>query len=636
MQNQPQPTLRVFCFLTILICLPLVLYWPGISGHFLLDDATNLESLQLNNGVDSFDDARTFIFGGISSSLGRPVSLASFLINAQNWPADPAPFKYTNILLHVLNTILLFSFIYKLFQLLGRQARQSLTIAFCGSLIWAIHPLQISTVLYVIQRMTELAALFIFAGLLCYIKGRQKHTNNTGNGFGWITTGVVIMGALATLSKENGFLLPLLILVTESTLLNHIPRPKYWRYWAIIFLGIPIIIIATQLGLAIYNHIPGYATREFTLYGRVLTESRILIDYLGNIVLPINTPAIYHDNITLSTGIFSPVTTFLSLLTIVALITAGIIYKKKFPVLSFAILWYFAAHILESSVISLELYYEHRNYLPLVGLALAFGYYLAIFIDKQKKLALPVAATLLLATSTTTWSYSSTWGNNEKLLATWVKESPNSIRTNMRYIIELMTQGQLKPSLEISNKLAEKYPRHTDVQTMHFSLVCIAKKIDKEFFLNYADIIGNEKISANTFRRLDHLYTLIRKKYCTQISNKGLAHLIDKLIQNPSVSRNSSILTWLHLKKSELYTESHQLMPAIESLNNAFKAQPDINVLLRKIHLLAINRHFDEAENTLKKAIALNAQRNQLLPSRETELKKVKEFIRAGRASTTQ
>ena len=233
MQNQPQPALRAFCFLTILISLTLVLYWPGISGHFLLDDATNLESLQLNNGVDSFDDARTFIFGGISSSLGRPVSLASFLINAQNWPADPEPFKYTNILLHVLNTVLLFGFIYKLFQLLGRQTNQSLTIAFCGSLIWAIHPLQISTVLYVIQRMTELAALFIFAGLLCYIKGRQKYADNTGNGFGWMTTGVVIMGALATLSKENGFLLPLLILVTESTLLNHIPRPKYWRYWAI-------------------------------------------------------------------------------------------------------------------------------------------------------------------------------------------------------------------------------------------------------------------------------------------------------------------------------------------------------------------------------------------------------------------
>jgi hypothetical protein len=484
--------------------------------------------------------------------------------------------------------------------------------------------------------MTELAALFIFAGLLCYIKGRQKYADNTGNGFGWMTTGVVIMGALATLSKENGFLLPLLILVAEFTLLNHIPRPKYWRYWAILFLGIPAIIIAAQLGLAIYNHIPGYATREFTLYERVLTESRILMDYLGNIILPINTPALYHDNITLSTGIFSPVTTFLSLLTIVVLITASIIVRKKFPILSFAILWYFAAHILESSVISLELYYEHRNYLPLVGLALAFGYYLAIFIDKQKKFALPVAATLLLATSTTTWSYSSTWGNNKKLISTWVKENPDSIRTNMRYIIELMTQGQLKPSLEISNKLAERYPRHTAVQTMHFSLVCIAKNIDKKFFINYADIISSEKISANTFRRLDHLYTLIRKKYCTQISSKGLAHLIDKLIQNPSVTRNKPILTWLYLKKSEFYIESQQPTAAIESLDNAFEAQPDINILMKKIHLLAINRHFDAAESTLKRATVFNAQRSQFLPSRETELKKIKKFINAGRAATTQ
>ncbi len=149
--RQQQLKLITFAAFILLFILPLATFWPGTTGGFLLDDHDNLQPLQKYDGVKDLDTLRHFVFSGISGPTGRPVSLLSFLIDSQTWPAEPFSFKLTNILIHIFNGLLIFAIVLKLFHLFGRNKKSALTIAFLSAAIWVVHPLHTSTVLYVIN-----------------------------------------------------------------------------------------------------------------------------------------------------------------------------------------------------------------------------------------------------------------------------------------------------------------------------------------------------------------------------------------------------------------------------------------------------------------------------------------------------
>ena len=133
----------------------------------LLDDYVNLSPMGENGGVNNLQNFLRFVFGNSSGPTGRPVSMISFLIDAQDWPPRVAAFKYTNILMHTLNGVVLSWFALTLFQLLGLDSKRSSLLALLLSALWLLHPLNSTTTLYVIQRMTQLMTLFTLAALLC-------------------------------------------------------------------------------------------------------------------------------------------------------------------------------------------------------------------------------------------------------------------------------------------------------------------------------------------------------------------------------------------------------------------------------------------------------------------------------------
>ncbi|MFC1747886.1 hypothetical protein ACFL2V_03685 [Pseudomonadota bacterium] len=630
-----QLTIQAFIFLSILVVAPITLYWPGLGGEFLLDDTSNLQNLaHTGGGIDSADDARAFVFGGVSSTLGRPVSLATFLIDGQDWPAHPESFKYTNILIHTLSTIFLFAALLKLSQLLGKESRQALLFSAMGALLWSIHPLQISTVLYVVQRMTELSALFVFLGLWSYFHGRLKVKTNAGAGYTWMTVAIIICGPLATFSKENGFLLPFLIGVVEFTLLSQVARPKHWKYWAIPLLGIPTFIIIAYLTKSTFNEAP-FANRDFTMAERVLTQGRILMDYISSILLPIDTPHLFHDNIAVSKGLFSPFTTFLSAVAVISAIVIAVIFRKKYFVASFAVLWFFAGHILESTVLSLELYYEHRNYLPLAGPAIAAAYYACLLVERFKQPAVIGISILFCVLAATTWNYSATWGDDKKLQATWYKENPDSVRTTIRYAMNEMKEFKFDSAMQATTKMVDLYPEHLTARIFHTTVLCLADKMNEEDYTLLAHMAANSYYDASAFSRFKHLYELVRDRYCVQISQRGMLNLINKFIENPFTSaRGNNVLMGYHLMKSEIYSSKKALEPTLKALDNAFEANPSIDIILKKVHILTITRNFDKAEDTLTLARLVDKTRGKLIPSRMDEVRKAQKFIDAGRKAT--
>ena len=155
--------------LLIVILINIFIYWPGLHGIWLLDDHYNLTHLNQVNNDFSINKIIHFSLEGAASSIGRPLTLLTFALQSHSWIEDIESFKYVNLMIHLINTLLLFLVFFKIGRLLHWSLRQSLFTALLTILLWSLHPIQVSTVLYVIQRMTSLSALFMLITLLCYL-----------------------------------------------------------------------------------------------------------------------------------------------------------------------------------------------------------------------------------------------------------------------------------------------------------------------------------------------------------------------------------------------------------------------------------------------------------------------------------
>ena len=189
MRTKTKLVTLIFWFGAILIAA--LVYWPGLSGSFLFDDIPNLKTLGFQGGVSDWNTFIAYVTGGFSGPTGRPISLLTFLLDANNWPADPYSFKRTNLFLHLTNGSLLFVLIYKVFLLSPKSEFRTPTAAlwvagFCAA-AWMLHPYLVSTTLYVVQRMAMLSTFFCFAGLIAYIHGRQLTQSQPRAGYIWMS-----------------------------------------------------------------------------------------------------------------------------------------------------------------------------------------------------------------------------------------------------------------------------------------------------------------------------------------------------------------------------------------------------------------------------------------------------------------
>jgi hypothetical protein len=388
-----------------LLALPALGWWaysPGLHGGFVFDDFNNLGQLGAYGRVNNFRSLALYLTSGNADPIGRPLALLSFLIDADNWPADPEPFKRTGILLHLLNGLLLASLLLRLGRKLRLDEGRARAGAWLGAAVWTFHPFLVSTTLYVVQREAMLPASFTLLGALLWLAGRDRFAQGRRGGLPLLLAAAVGCTLLATLCKANGMLLPLLLLVMEWILLQpgdatmDSSRGRSFNRIRLVLLALPSAIVAAwllSLTPALFS--PGNTgSRAWSMAQRFITEPRVLCDYLRQLWLPRASGAsVFNDGFRVSTDLLHPWTTLPALVIIVALLAAGFALRRRHPAAAFAILFFFAGHVLESTWVPLELYFEHRNYLP----ALPIFWPLALWLTAPGRLRLPrlAVATIL-------------------------------------------------------------------------------------------------------------------------------------------------------------------------------------------------------------------------------------------------
>lgn len=437
--------------LGVLLALTGAIYWPGLSGDLVLDDAATLEPIaRLARGELTWYEAL------FQQDNFRPLSMASYVFNWLTTGDRVWPLKLTNLVIHLISGVLVFLLSDRLLATpvasVGRgRPWVALWIAAC----WLLAPLLVSTVLYVTQRMAALAALFSLAALLAYARGRERIADNRARGLGLIAASLAIFWPLAIVSKENGVLVPVLIVVMELFFFAD-AQPREAGRLARRMLGLSIAA-AVLIGVAIVIAAPNaiffsYDYRPFTLWERLLTEGRILFDYLANLILlPGASPfGIYHDDYPQSRGLLDPASTLLAAVAWLAVLVAGWFMRgTRAGLLAFGLWFYLAAHLVESTILPLELYFEHRNYLPSFGVFFALGYGAYLLLSKARLKRLIAAALILvpIGYGTITYQRVLVWQSWERMLFAALSRYPDSTRVNTGLANLYVSQGKLDAAL---------------------------------------------------------------------------------------------------------------------------------------------------------------------------------------------
>jgi protein O-mannosyl-transferase len=563
-------------------------YAPGLPGSLHFDDQHNLAGLAT---VEDRASAVRFIATGVAGPLGRPIALASFVPQAYAWPHSPDVFLHTNVLIHLLNGVLLTWFLYLLGHARQQSQRQAALVAAVAGGLWMLMPLLASSSLFIVQRMTTLSAVFVLGGAVAYMYARQATSQRPVLALFGMTFAVGAGVMLGALTKEIGALLPLFLLAMEATLLSRptgISKPL-WRGWFVVVLVVPLAMLASYLVSVLPYQEDVVLRRGFNGSDRLLTEAVILWKYLylGFAPNPVGL-APFHDAHTIYRTPWH-VAPALAVGAWLIVIAAAVALRRKAPLFSFAVAWYLLGHMLESTTLSLELYFEHRNYLPMVGPLYAVVASLLQLGRQWRKLAAIGLAAFALTFSGVLFSVTSLWGSPNLAAEMWHIYKPDSLRAVQHLAGRLQLQGDPFSARRVLRHFIEANP---EAQSVRLQILLISCQVQPESdHRGEAEQIAKDlpqidfNLSAAT--ALEQLYQLASMKRCPGIDYPMVYKLGLSLTENPRfnaaiVQHNIHIVlartaieqrdfgrTMQHIEEAlQIYHNSHTLTLAVGILNS--------------------------------------------------------------------
>ena len=376
----------------LLFFILVVIYANSFDCSWHFDDYINIVE---NPGVQikslSWQEIGRSLYGIAGGARWqRPVSYFTFAMNYYFDGLNVFWYHVVNFFIHYISSVFLFLFIYntlKLPILERRYEKHAYSIALLAALFWAINPVEVMAVTYIVQRMASMAAMFYIMAMYFYLKGRTGEKT-------WKRVVFFILAAFSALlslgSKENAAMLPVSLFLFDLFLIQGVTIETIRKNWAVCLFA---LLLVPAIGLMYYDFssITGSYDefRPFTMWERVLTQPRVILFYISLLLYPITSRMMLIHDVEISKSLFDPWTTFAAIVVLFLILVAAVLISRKRPLISYCIIFFFLNHLIEGSFISLGLVYEHRNYLPamlfFVPLSILIVYALNYF-EKRRRM----------------------------------------------------------------------------------------------------------------------------------------------------------------------------------------------------------------------------------------------------------
>lgn len=570
----------------LVLAATLALLWPAITGPFVFDDFPNLENLGRLGGEFTRESIGRYL-AAWQGNPGRPLAALSFLIEDNAWPTDPLPYKRNNLLLHLLVGIGVFALVRKLAGLAGVQSWHRDGVALLATAYWLLHPFQLSTTMLVVQRMTVLSSGLMVVGLLLYLRllatDRQA---TTARALGALAA-LGASGVLACLAKENGALVFAYAAALNCTLLG--PALRRFERPARTLLCAGTAGATAAIVLALFWMLPslasGYMIRDFDVMERLLTQARVLWSYLHGILLPsLSGTGIYHDDLVVSRGLLEPWTTLPALLGLLATVAVAFAVRRRWPLAAFAVLWFVAGHLIESTILPLELYFEHRNYLPMVGPIVALVIGAAKAPTVLQKWLLVVAALWILLAGAISHQSAKVWGNEAVLAEIWVNEQPGSVRAWQLLGSYYANRGDFITAYTVFHNAIDQVPEGSELRMQLVYLDCMSGRAGSDVAQRLPEMAAEVRYAAIVPNLVSGLREWIGR--CEGFDLEAFASTVAALQANPAYVRHVPVLAFLEYELARAYASHGRFDQALVHLERSYEAKADPEVALQSAHVL--------------------------------------------------
>lgn len=593
-----------FCRVAVLFALLIGLcYFHTLNASWHLDDIPNIVSNpKVQMDTLSVDAIRNSFYAAPwgSERLYRPVAMFTFALNWYLGGDDVIGYHWVNIFIHMSAALFLFFTVLNLFStpnLKSFKQEDAYFIALLSAVLWALHPIQISAVTYIVQRMTSLAALFYLVAIWAYIAGRLSQIFHIR--IFWFS-GCLLAYILAFYTKENSVFLPVVLILMELIFFQNWAAPFTKKcYQALIVAGLVIVagvVIYVLSGGEMGYLLNKYRIRPFSVEERLLTQFRVLIFYLNQIAYPVPMQfSIAHD-FPVSTSLLLPWTTLPSFLFVFGMIGFAVYAISKGAVskiIGFSILFFFINHIAESTILPLEMVFEHRNYLPsfflfvpaAVGIKIAFNYYLK-YGNAMFRFLIFATCTLVFGIGMSTYIRNMDWRTEKSLWQDAMMKAPQSARP-----LHNLAWGYYSPAGRFE-KAIDLYQRALHLKdetigfdaTIYFNLAGIyySKLADNDKAIEYAKktLLINPGHSRAGYLLAGALARLGRHE-------EALTHL-ERMPDDLSNNTNNLYL------KGLLYLKTQQPEHALTVFRRCLKHSPNHWQYLREIGFCLDLMHFHD------------------------------------------
>ncbi|MCD4780822.1 MAG: tetratricopeptide repeat protein [Candidatus Omnitrophica bacterium] len=427
-------------------------YLPSLKAPFQLDSIPLLHNNPLIKNIQDW----TIVWNWDPS---RFISHMSFALNYVLSQTNPLSYHIVNILMHVIIAFIFYQFLritlrFKPQQPLIHDQHQNVYVIM-ATMLYLLHPIQTSTVTYVVQRSTMLATLFYLLTLSAYACFHQKKN--------WFTYGFALLFAfLGCFTKPIFFTLPISIVFYDLCFISKSKKDFMRRMKTIIPFMFVFILIPLLLTLWRYKYIKFdeyfNMTRESLEVSRrtyLFTQFNVIVTYFRILFMPIRLRLDYDYRIFHS---FWTYPTYLCFALITAVIAAGLKTIKKHRLIGYGIGWFFIALSLESTIFPIhDVIFEHRLYLPMIGFSIIFP---ALILQWQPRQITKIMTVILIICFGMTFYRNIIWSDKIIMIKDTIRKSPTKTRLYALLGVDLILEGRYEEALSSYNKIIALKPDH--------------------------------------------------------------------------------------------------------------------------------------------------------------------------------